>query len=223
MTTVTTRFPVSWCREQFPALARPFDGREPEALRCRQRREGLSGHDRGVAHRQEGLALVRQGRRKEPAALALILQEGHDRRGSVGRRSEWNARYGDDGLGRHRLRFRGQASGRLAPADPDTVEIDAEPRNGAVVSRCKRLGGVDAIELRQRAVIDEESTVELTGTLGPPNFDLEQGVRIDPGGIYCFQDSASMTDTVFYPDALRYQRDSSSFSGNFPCFDAFFP
>jgi cysteine desulfurase family protein (TIGR01976 family) len=32
MTTVTTRFPVSWCREQFPALARPFDGREAAYL-----------------------------------------------------------------------------------------------------------------------------------------------------------------------------------------------
>jgi len=107
---------------------------------------------------------------------------------------------------------------------------ERDPRGEAIARGMRRLlsgephqvgflqipGVLDALE-------GEDSSIELIGTLGPPTFDLEHGVRIDPGGIYCFQDSASVTDTVFHPDALRYERASGSFSGSFPCFDAFFP
>jgi len=65
----------------------------------------------------------------------------------------------------------------------------------------------------------EDTTIELHGTLGPPSFDLDSGVRIDPGAIYCFEGSTGVVNV--YPEALRYVPATETFEGDFECFDNF--
>ncbi len=67
---------------------------------------------------------------------------------------------------------------------------------------------------------DDSSTIALQGTLGPPDFD-PNGIRVDPGAVFCFQ--ASGSSVLVQPNALRYDRGAGTFSGNFPCFSDFQP
>jgi hypothetical protein len=68
------------------------------------------------------------------------------------------------------------------------------------------------------ALKDEDSTIELNGTLGPPDFD-KKGIHVDPGSVYCFLDGGS--GVTYFPDALRYDRAAGMFDGSFPCFTGF--
>jgi hypothetical protein len=65
---------------------------------------------------------------------------------------------------------------------------------------------------------EPETSIELYGTLGPPDFDAGSGVRIGTSSAFCFFKSSAFT-VVPRIDVLRYDRDSAQFVGNFPCFD----
>ena len=67
----------------------------------------------------------------------------------------------------------------------------------------------------------KNSSIELIGTLGPPDFDLNGGVRIDTGSVFCIERNGDTLNKVV--DALRYDRTSREFDGEFPCFDGFPP
>jgi hypothetical protein len=72
------------------------------------------------------------------------------------------------------------------------------------------------------ALADSETSIELQGTLGPPDFDVDSGVRIGTSSVFCFfRSSETPSETTVVPriDVLRYDRDSAQFVGNFPCFD----
>jgi hypothetical protein len=103
-----------------------------------------------------------------------------------------------------------------------------EPRGVDIARGMRRLlegnrlnvGLADISNVFETLAAPDES-IALEGTLGPPAFDLETGIRIDPGGVYCFTTTGNR---VFVePDALRYSIASESFAGNFPCFSDFFP
>ncbi|HET9957574.1 MAG TPA: hypothetical protein VFQ61_23920 [Polyangiaceae bacterium] len=61
-----------------------------------------------------------------------------------------------------------------------------------------------------------EGELSLKGTLGPPNFDVASGMRIDPGSVFCYDENA-----VLERYALTYDLDTHQLSGTFPCFDDF--
>lgn len=67
----------------------------------------------------------------------------------------------------------------------------------------------------------DRSSIELNGTLGPPDFDLDGGIRVDSGSVFCIERSGNLLNKS--PDALRYNRTSREFEGDFPCFDGFPP
>lgn len=67
----------------------------------------------------------------------------------------------------------------------------------------------------------DRSSIELIGTLGPPDFDLDGGIRIDAGSVFCIERSGNLLNKS--PDALRYNRTSRELEGSFPCFDGFPP
>jgi hypothetical protein len=64
------------------------------------------------------------------------------------------------------------------------------------------------------------STIELDGTLGPPNFDPKTGARIDDGSVFCFEDNAQ-TGLRLRSEVLRFSHDTGLLSGSFPCFLGF--
>lgn len=68
------------------------------------------------------------------------------------------------------------------------------------------------------ALADEEASIELFGTLGPPDFDADTGERIGTSSAFCFFRNSAST-VVPRIDVLRYDRDNAEFVGNFPCFD----
>jgi hypothetical protein len=127
-------------------------------------------------------------------------------------------------------------------ADPDTGNFydafyylayaiyaahENDPRGAAIARGMHRLlsgpsfdvGLADIADVTN-ALKDDSTTIELVGTLGPPAFD-QHGIHVDPGSIYCFATSGA--GVTVYPDALRYDRASGSFAGNFPCFNGFAP
>jgi len=63
-------------------------------------------------------------------------------------------------------------------------------------------------------------TIELRGTLGPPDFDPESGVKYAVGGVFCFEATGRMA--TLHVDVLRYDRTLGNFNGEFPCFPDFF-
>jgi hypothetical protein len=60
------------------------------------------------------------------------------------------------------------------------------------------------------------STFKLEGTLGPPDFDVSTGMRIESGSVFCYDSTARL-----HNDALRFDRSSAALVGNFGCFDGF--
>ena len=66
-------------------------------------------------------------------------------------------------------------------------------------------------ELRQ----DPDFTARFIGTMGPPDFNLENGTRQTPSSIWCLDPSEG---TVVF-DALMYDQDYNELTGDFPCFD----
>jgi hypothetical protein len=79
--------------------------------------------------------------------------------------------------------------------------------------------GVTDIASILAALEDDTRTIELNGTLGPPDFDSD-GIRVDSGAIYCFQ--ASGASVLVQHETLRYDRESGGFEGAFPCFSDFY-
>ena len=72
-----------------------------------------------------------------------------------------------------------------------------------------------------QALTKQDSTIELDGTLGPPDFDPDTGVRHDQGSVLCFKlDSGVLS---LETDVLRYDTALGQFQGTFPCFDNFYP
>jgi hypothetical protein len=69
------------------------------------------------------------------------------------------------------------------------------------------------------ALEPENSSIELVGTLGPPNFF--NGIRADAGSVFCIERDGANLNKV--GDALRYNRTTREFDGEFPCFEAFPP
>lgn len=76
------------------------------------------------------------------------------------------------------------------------------------------------------AVFDElakdGTTIELDGTQGRPAFDLDTGVHIDPGAVFCIGVTEG-NSIIALPNELRYVPTTGDFKGQFRCFDGFYP
>ncbi|HEY1536305.1 MAG TPA: hypothetical protein VGF76_19935, partial [Polyangiaceae bacterium] len=94
----------------------------------------------------------------------------------------------------------------------------AMPRlvNGKVVDV-----GPANISAAYQALLKPDSTIELDGTIGPPDFDLKTGVRQDQGSVLCFKLTSGVLSLE--TDVLRYDTELGKFQGTFPCFDGFYP
>jgi hypothetical protein len=105
------------------------------------------------------------------------------------------------------------ASGAAAPTGPQIANgmrrLIAGPRFDV---------GPTAIADVFGALGEDDASIELYGTLGPPDFDVDTGERIGTSSVFCFFRSSTST-VVPRIDVLRYDRDSAEFVGNFPCFD----
>jgi hypothetical protein len=73
--------------------------------------------------------------------------------------------------------------------------------------------GPNDLSLATMALEAAGASITLNGTLGPPSFDLDTGVRADTGSVWCV-DAEGNTVT----DVLRVGA-SGELVGNFPCFD----
>jgi hypothetical protein len=67
---------------------------------------------------------------------------------------------------------------------------------------------------------DPAGTIELSGTLGPPDFDLETGVRAATPAVFCYQFDGLLS---VEEQVLRYDRGADAFTGSYPCIDGFAP
>jgi hypothetical protein len=104
----------------------------------------------------------------------------------------------------------------------------AEPLTGPDIARGMRrllegqtfdVGPMDISDIFG-ALENAGTTIELQGTLGPPDFDGESGVRYAVGGVFCFEETGQMA--TLHVDVLRYNRMLGNFNGEFPCFSGFF-
>jgi hypothetical protein len=69
-------------------------------------------------------------------------------------------------------------------------------------------------------LIEPSAQIQLTGTLGPTNFDAK-GTQATVGSVFCFGvDGASVG---VFQDVLRYDVQAEELQGEFPCFNGFFP
>jgi hypothetical protein len=75
---------------------------------------------------------------------------------------------------------------------------------------------LDKVQEYSQSLNTTESNYALTGTLGPPNFNLGFGTRKGKGSAWCVT-----SDPVVLFDVLRYDEENSSLTGDFPaaCFD----
>jgi hypothetical protein len=69
-------------------------------------------------------------------------------------------------------------------------------------------------EYAERLSTDENASYALTGTLGPPNFNIGFGTRKGSGSVWCV---SSGPEVRF--DVLRYDPEGPTLTGDFPCFD----
>ena len=70
------------------------------------------------------------------------------------------------------------------------------------------------------AALAAGKSIALGSTLGPPDFDTTTGVRPVTPGVFCF---AYNGFPASYPNALRYDPDNDTFTGDYPCIDNFPP
>jgi hypothetical protein len=61
---------------------------------------------------------------------------------------------------------------------------------------------------------DSQSSISFHATMGAPDFDLDTGMRVVPGSVWCVTEGPN-----FHYDALRHNRQSGALYGTFPCFD----
>jgi hypothetical protein len=101
----------------------------------------------------------------------------------------------------------------------------AKPTGPQIAKGMRRLIAGDRFDVGPTAIAgvfealaDTETSIELYGTLGPPDFDADTGERIGTSSAFCFFKN-STSSVVPRIDVLRYDRDSAEFVGNFPCFD----
>jgi hypothetical protein len=81
--------------------------------------------------------------------------------------------------------------------------------------------GPATISAAFQALAKADASIELDGTIGPPDFDPKTGVRHDQGSVLCFKlDSGALS---LETDVLRYDTQLGQFQGTFPCFDGFYP
>lgn len=82
--------------------------------------------------------------------------------------------------------------------------------------------GVGPDEIREvyEALAEPGASVELEGTLGPPDFDGETGVRRATPGVFCFKDEEQLEQKI---DVLRYNVSTDDFDGTYPCMTNFPP
>ncbi|HEX5100684.1 MAG TPA: ABC transporter substrate-binding protein, partial [Polyangiaceae bacterium] len=78
----------------------------------------------------------------------------------------------------------------------------------------------DEIEDTLAWLVEPEQTIALSGTLGPPDYDPETGVRAATPAVFCFdrQGIVTLEDQV-----LRYDREKDEFTGTYPCIQNFAP
>jgi hypothetical protein len=73
------------------------------------------------------------------------------------------------------------------------------------------------------AALDAGSSVSLYGTLGPPDFNPMTGVRPATPGIFCFLWDDGLQKTRQKLDVLRYDPETMTFTGSYPCLQNFVP
>ncbi len=71
------------------------------------------------------------------------------------------------------------------------------------------------------AFLSTTQSIRLIGTLGPPDFELQGGSRVDTGGIYCFnwdRNSQGVITATEHPDVMRYdlKQNQLRFSALYP-------
>jgi hypothetical protein len=81
--------------------------------------------------------------------------------------------------------------------------------------------GPDDIHHVFEALAVANQSIELDGTIGPPNFDPNTGSREDDGSVFCFGYTQSILS--LRSEVLRYHHDTGMLTGSFPCFPGFFP
>jgi hypothetical protein len=88
--------------------------------------------------------------------------------------------------------------------------------------------GPDDIPAIYSRLSDPTRTLELDGTLGAPDFDPATGVRPAMPSVFCFKYSTSGTPLTGVPpdeylDVLRYDPNTDTFTGTYPCMPNFGP
>lgn len=77
----------------------------------------------------------------------------------------------------------------------------------------------------QSALNVPRATIQLNGTMGPPDFDRPTGTRAAVGSAWCVDsrdiDDDGDNDVVNLPDVLRYDPNTKTMDGVMPCIDGF--
>jgi hypothetical protein len=108
---------------------------------------------------------------------------------------------------------------------------NVDPLTGADIARGMRrlldgqALGVGPMEISDvfSALEDTDSTIELYGTLGPPDFNPDTGTKYAVGSVFCFAEASE--EAVLHVDVLRYDRELGNFGADevFPCYSGFYP
>lgn len=77
------------------------------------------------------------------------------------------------------------------------------------------VGADDLPDATAALALSTAGGIELTGTLGPPNFDVNGG-RSAPGSVWCY-DNLGLRQA----DVLTYNSEMQTMEGDFTCFDGF--
>src|SRR5690606_28596591 len=89
---------------------------------------------------------------------------------------------------------------------------------GRLLSGLQKNVGADDIPTALQALA--AGTIQLNGTLGPPDFDARNGTRESVGSVWCIDSTGT-----FQADVLRYVPDAdaarASLNGTFPCIQDF--
>jgi hypothetical protein len=90
--------------------------------------------------------------------------------------------------------------------------------SGIAIGMQRAVSGKQSFDIGPGAISDVFNAlanlepIHLNGTLGPPDFDLRQGIRPVDGGVFCFARSGDSARLV--PNAARYDREEKSFVGS---------
>ena len=107
---------------------------------------------------------------------------------------------------------------------------NVDPLTGADIARGMRrlidgeAFGVGPMEISDVfSALDEADSIELHGTLGPPDFNSDTGTKYAVGSVFCFAEAARTA--VLHVDVLRYDRELGNFGADddFTCYPGFYP